>query len=105
MEHILQFGISIDDQKIIDTVMQKATKEIMDELKLAAKKEMFQLDRKYYSEEYVIIGFQKWVEDIFNKFLEDHKNAILKMATDKLVDRMYKSKAVKEAIADVVKGE
>ena len=44
MEHIIQFGIGIDDDSIREVIESKAEKEIMEELKTAATRAVFKYD-------------------------------------------------------------
>ena len=41
MEHILQFGINIDDHAIIEAVKAKAEKEIVESIKAEARSALF----------------------------------------------------------------
>lgn len=48
MEHIVQFGISIDDNAIINAVQKKAEEEIIKRIKAEVEHSLFG-DRYYYS--------------------------------------------------------
>lgn len=102
MEHIVQFGIGIDDKAIVDAVMKNAEKSIIEDLNKKVKENFFEIDSNWYSKP-IIKGVQPWVEDKFNAFLVEHKDEIIRIATDKLADKLSRSKTVREAIVNEVK--
>lgn len=97
MEHIVQFGITIDDNAIINTIVQKAEKSILDEIKDAIKKAMFKRGR-YYDETEV----HTWIKDELDKFLENHKDDIISLASEKLADKLSRTKRVKDEVNKVL---
>lgn len=102
MEHIVQFAIGVDDDAIVRRVMDNAEKVITDQLYKETKKQMFETDRWYDNR---VSGVQPWVQARFDEFLENNKDLIIKLASDKLADKLSRTKAVKEAAANAVKGE
>lgn len=90
MEHVVQFGVSVDDERIEKAVMEAAAKQIDDAFK----------DRGYYGRK--DIDAKRIIEDCVYKKLDELRDEIIDMASDKLVDRMARTKAVREAIAKVV---
>lgn len=108
MEHIVQFGIGIDDDAIREIVMKKAEKSIVEDLKKDIRSEVvhqiFEYDSDWYGKERNI-GLQDWVKDLVVKTLDDNKDQIIEMASEKLSDKMSRTKAIKEAIVEKVREE
>lgn len=102
MEHILQFGVSIDDEAIVKSIIKNADKQIIEDLNKEVKKSFFETERDWYGKEN-IKDVQDWVKVRLDAFLAEHKDDIIKIASDKLADKLSRSKYVKEAIADKVK--
>ena len=109
MEHIVQFGIGIDDEAIRKIVMEKAEKSILDDLKKQIRtdidNQIFVIDRGWYGKDYKRVGLQDWVNDLVVKTLEDNKDQIIKMASERLADKMSRTKTIKEAMAEKVREE
>ena len=106
MEHIVQFGIGIDDEAIRKIVMEKAEKSILDDMKKQIRtdidNQIFVIDRGRYGNDCKRVGLQDWVNDLVVKLLEDHKTEIIERASEKLADKMSRTKAFKEAMAEKV---
>lgn len=94
MEHIVQFGITIDDDAIRRLVEAKATNAVVKGL----KQSLFRLG---YNDE--PLGISGDVEEIIEMFLEEHKQEIIDAAAERLAERLVRTKAVKEAVAKTVK--
>ena len=107
MEHIVQFGIGIDDEAIRKIIMEKAEKSILDDLKKQIRtdidNQIFVIDRGWYGKDYKRVGLQDWVKDLVEKSLKDNKDQIIKMASEKLADKMSRTKAVKEAMTEKIR--
>ena len=109
MEHIVQFGIGIDDEAIRKIVMEKAEKSILNDLKKQIRtdidNQIFVIDNGWYGNENRRVGLQDWVNDLVVKLLEDHKTEIIERASEKLADKMSRTKAFKEAMAEKIREE
>lgn len=109
MEHIVQFGIGIDDEAIRKIVMEKAEKSIVEDLKKQIRtdidKQIFVIDNGWYGNENRRVGLQDWVNDLVVKLLEEHKTEIIERASERLADKMSRTKAVKEAMTEKVREE
>lgn len=107
MEHIVQFGIGIDDEAIRKIIMEKAEKSILDDLKKQFRtdidNQIFVIDRGWYDKDYKKVDLQDWVKDLVMKTLEDNKEQIIEMASEKLADKMSRTKAVKEVMIEKVR--
>ena len=106
MEHIVQFGIGIDDDAIREIVMKKAeksiTQDLMKQIRTDIDKQIFVIDTGWYGNDCKRVGLQDWVNDLVVKLLEDHKTEIIERASEKLADKMSRTKAFKEAMAEKI---
>ena len=100
MDHIVQFAINFDDQRITEIVEQNAAKEII------AGIEQKVCDRMYNANFYggkrsPQNGFSNWMDGKVEKFMEEHKQEIIEMAGRFLADRLARTKAAKEMFGEV----
>ena len=91
MEHIIQFGITIDDDAIKKHIEEKATKQIVDSVSQSLKDKLF----SRYG------GFTYDSQEMFSQFLDKYKDEIIANATAQVVDSIKRSKKYKEALAKV----
>lgn len=104
MEHLIQMTINVDDKKIVESIERNAEKTITENLDKEVKKIIFNFENDWYGNGW-IRGVSDWTEDRLNEFLEKHKDKIIDLASDKLADKMYKSKKMREVMTESVKGE
>ena len=94
MEHILQFGINIDDDRIIKIIETKAEKEIIKTLTNQVGRAIFQIN--YYNrDDYNEHCLSNYSKRLLQTFFEDHKTEIIDSAAKHLADRLARSKAGK----------
>lgn len=92
MEHIVQFAISIDDDKIKRNIENNVEKQVVNKIKgdcmkaLVGKKSITNCD---YTQK-----LKEMVDDNIQNFLAENKDEIIKIAADKL----SRTKAVREAV-------
>lgn len=91
MEHIIQFGITVDDEEIKRMISQKASEQVVKEVRKELK-----IDT--YNSSYVT---RICNEEITNIMLE-HKDEIIERTAQLLVERLYRTKQVKERVAQVL---
>lgn len=91
MEHIVQFAISIDDSAIEEKIYNKAVDNITDEIKKSVRRIM--IDREYFN----YAEPTEFAEKIFKEWLDEHKTEIINLMSEKLAEKMSKTKAIKEA--------
>lgn len=103
MEHVLQIGISVDDDAIVRSVTEAAEKQIIKELKNDVEHQLFKFDRHWSGE--TKCGIQDWVKEQVNDFLDVNKNEIIERAAWYLADKMSRTKVVKEAMLVKITGE
>ena len=89
MEHIIQFGVNIDDERIKTTIESSISKAVQDEVKS-------KLGGTYYQEG-TINGLVKMeVERLFNLYKDD----IVEKTAEKLADKLSRSKIVREKVTN-----
>lgn len=100
MEHIVQFAIGIDDDAIAKRIQENAEKIITQQIQQKVEKSIFVAD--YYGKPQDRLNYT--AETLMMKWLDSHKDEIIRLASKALADKMVKTKAVKSAIEDVLEG-
>lgn len=95
MEHIVQFGINLDDAAIKEAVVKKASNELYKQLESDSSDILF---RKNYRGE-VISTTERFDNYIF-KWMDDNRNMILDAIVEKITDKIMHSNKIKSVIAD-----
>lgn len=107
-EHIINFAIDIEDDRIANIVEEKAAKQIMNDLKLEIFNRL--LEGTYYRKAATLNNrdnkveidsssrLNDWVQDMVKTVLEDNKEEIINRAVDKIANSYVKSKSFKEKI-------
>ena len=93
MEHIIQFGVTVDDDAIKKRILEQASTSVVTEV----KKELG-VNGGYFSDNVVRRMVNSEVTALFNK----HKDAIIAEAGKQLADKLVRTKAVKEAASKVI---
>lgn len=102
MEHMIQFGITIDDKKIKDNLEQSALKQLCAELNKDVKSVIFETN--YYSGRITDL-VTDWTKARFYEFLTEHKDEIINEAAKVLAEKLARSKAAKTMLEDVINGD
>lgn len=102
MEHIVQFGIGIDDDAIVKRVSENAERQIIYDLEKKVAKAVFKYGDYYYDRD-DIKGVQPQFEKMFKAFLDEHKDEIIELAVKQLTDKLSRTKAVKEAVVESIR--
>ena len=94
MEHIIQFGITIDDDAIKKNIEKNAVDKLVEDLKKEVMKELFtgsswNRELSYKSKE------------IIRSTIDEYKDIIIEKVTADLVETMKRSKKYKEALAKI----
>lgn len=98
MEHIVNFGISFDDETLTKRIEENAYKDIISELKFGLENKIHEKLRKsYYSDPLMDI-----VKEQVNEVIETKKEEIIERAVAQVADKIYRSKRVKEAIGELL---
>lgn len=103
MEHIVQFAINFDDQRITEMVEERAEKEITASLEQKVCDRLFKT-RYYGGKGDPKEGFNNWMNGQVENFLDAHKQEIIEMAGRFLADRLLRTKAAKEMIGGLKDG-
>ena len=98
MEHIVQFAIGIDDEAIANKIQANAEKVIIQQLQQKVEKCIFTTN--YCGN--ATGNLNSVAENLLLEWLNSHSEEIIQRASKLLSDRMIKTKAVKEAIGDVL---
>lgn len=98
MEHIVHFGISIDDEAIAERIMVNAEKIIVQKIQQKVERAIF---APTFGKTHLNIE----AEDILMKWLDDNKEKILELASEALANKMARTKAVRTAIENILEGE
>ena len=93
MEHIIQFGVSIDEQKIIDTAVGRASGEIIAKV---------QKEIDAYGGSWEHSKLSNLFREEIKKVVEANKDKIIADATKILANNLTKVKAVREATAKII---
>lgn len=110
MEHIFNVAISMDDDRIKETIANKAEKEIMANLTREVGRVIFEKTDSwsYYGvrdeskKGYNPNCLSGWAKMQFETFLKEHKDEIIAGAAKELADRLARTKAAK-AIFETLK--
>lgn len=100
MEHIVQFGISIDDDVIKKNIERNVQNQVVNIIKQDCMKEL--VGKKECSSWEYTGRIDGLITDTTNKFLETYKSEIIEIAASKLADRLSKTKAVKDMVASTL---
>ena len=93
MEHIVQFGITVDDDAIKNLIANKASETVVKEV----KRELG-VDNKYFSNGVVTKMVSDEVQNQFNL----HKEEIIEATAKALAEKLIKTKLVKERVSKVL---
>lgn len=100
MEHILQFGINIDDEFIKQSVLKNAEEQIIKDISRDVKEALFQKDSWTGK---ILKTPTTYLNKKLDDFLAENKDEILELVTDKLAERLSKTKKAKEKLDEVLK--
>lgn len=91
MEHIVQFGITIDDNAIQNEIIRQAAKRVADKVD--------SITHRGYDGDSVL---SKMAKTEIKKLIEDNKEEIINRAVKDLSANLTRTKAVREAVQKVV---
>lgn len=105
MEHIVQFAVSMDDERITKAVEEKAEKVIINDIKEEVLRNMF-IARSYSGMvNPKTDSLQQRAWDIFHQIIESRIDDIINLAAEHLADKVYRSKKFKEYLETVDLGD
>lgn len=100
MEHILQFGINIDDDMIKRTVVTTASQQIVNSIRQDIMKQL--TGNKKPTEWEYTNRLKNLVEECSETFIKEYKDEIIEKTSDKLSERLIKTKAIKDMVNKAV---
>ena len=95
MEHIIQFGVSIDEQKIIDQATYMASKEILKNVESVIKS---------YTSGWQDTKLDQLFREMIAKTIKEHQPEIIEAAINRAVSNMMRTNAAKKLISDALEG-
>lgn len=90
MEHIVQFGITLDDSAIEKMVVDKATEQVAGELMENITRHM--PHRLWVND----ISWPDAAAEMLQGWFDENRDELMEMAATKLADKAFRSKAWKE---------
>ena len=100
IEHIVQFGITIDDEQIKKTIEKNAMQQVVATFRNDIIKEMIGKNN-YTKSDYSTMMWNAINEQV-ETFLDENREEIIKMSSDKLAEKLAKTKKVKDMVANTI---
>ena len=97
MEHIVQFAVNVDDDRIRQICEESAAKQIAEDIKLASHGEGY-YGRVNDSPE----NLKRLFKDSIDEYVKAHADEIIQGAIQEVAKNMMKTKKVKEAVEKLV---
>lgn len=102
MTHILQFAVDIDDEKIKSVIIEEAKKKVLativSDVEEVLCSELCYIPRSGSGKN--LKGLRDMVNDQVTKIIESHRDKIIELASDKLAERLSRSKKVVDTLAE-----
>lgn len=102
MEHILQFGINIDDNAIIKRINESAEKQVIDNITNEVKRIIYA--RSYYGNginEHDNTPLKNMVSRKIDEVITENKDVIIAEAGRILADRLSRTKAARTILEEL----
>lgn len=96
MQHIVQIAFDFDDEKVTKSIEKNVESEVIKNITGEVKREF--IEKRYGNES----GLKDVVAAVVKEVIEEKKNDIVKMASQMLCDKLFRTKAVKEAALEAV---
>lgn len=90
MEHIIQFGVTIDDQAIEQKIVQQASAAMLEKVSELSKS-------SWNSPSFLDTIAKQQISDL----VLDHRDEIIDKAVNELMSNMMKTKKVKEKLEEI----
>lgn len=101
MEHVVQFGINIDDDAIKKAIERNVMMQVAGQIKGDVMKSI--TGKKEYTNYEYTERLKQIVEETTSEFLETNKDEIIEATACKLTERLMKTKAVKDMVNSTIK--
>ena len=99
-EHVVQIGFSFDEDKIIDSMTKSLEKKLADEVENGVRKDFFRKN-DYWGND-----IPSRASEVMKAWLNDHKDEVIQETASMLVEKLWRTKAVKDmakAVGEEVK--
>lgn len=96
MEHVLNIGINIDDKAIENAAINQCAKQIMQDIQSSVIDDYYGNSKSNYHRR-----LKEMVQENIDKFCEDNKDIIIEGAINQLVEKLSRTKAVKEKLGNL----
>lgn len=100
MEHVIQIGVSIDDEAIQNQIMATAEKQIIGEIKNGIEKKILYKRSRYYGVA-PETELTERAEEIVKEWLDENSDKVIECAGKLIADKVYRSKAWKAKYGEV----
>lgn len=100
IEHIVQFAISIDDEQIKKTIEKNAMQQVVATFKNDISKEM--IGKNNYTKSDYSTKMWNAINEQIETFLDENREKIIEIASEKLADKLAKTKKVKDMVANTI---
>ena len=100
IEHIVQFGISIDDEQIKKTIEKNAMQQVVATFRNDIIKEM--TGKHNYTKSDYSTKMWNAISEQVEIFLDENREEIIEIASEKLVEKLVKTKKVKDMVASTI---
>ena len=100
MEHVIQIGVSVDDEAIQNRIMESAEKQIIGEIKDDIEELIIEKHKPYYSNK-VEMNLTERAEEIVKEWLNENSDKVIELAGKLIADKVYRSKAWKAKYGEV----
>lgn len=98
-EHILQFAVSIDEERIVSLVEKKAVETATQGVIDAVKSKTNTACR--WEQSYI----EKMIDERVNQVIDENKETIINRAADRLAERLIRTKAAKAMLNEVIENQ
>lgn len=96
MEHVLTVGINIDDVTVQNSVINQCTRKVMEDIQSSVLDGYYTGNKTVYQKK-----LRELVSESIDKFCENNKDFIINEAIIKLVEKLSRTKAVKEKLENL----
>lgn len=98
MEHIIQFGVTIDDGAIQRQILDSAQKQIVEDLKKEVGDAILRKE-SYYSSTKTLTELGS---ELVTRWLNEHSAEVIEQAAAKVAEKVTRTKAWKEKFSEVI---
>jgi hypothetical protein len=100
LEHVIQIGVSVDDEAIQKQIMATAESKIIGEIKKDIEKKILYKRNRYYGSP-PETELTERAEEIVKEWLNENSDKVIECAGKLIADKVYRSKAWKTKYGEV----